>query len=245
MIPLQVPVLSAARDFETEAVFLEHILKTVTSADKNSELIYSEVNAVLGQTAWKCLKDNAERRNVRKQYNSLTSTLRVRIMPTGLTTVTSLSPFTAGHTMALLRNRTYASKPTTKHFIVNCLRIRLSESTGKLQSDLGLWLKESNGAVRAVIILNWRTNAAGNVLGDIEMYVPDRNRMPALVQRETVFPEPAALIARAQALNLNRGQIFERNVFQGRNPADILKLPLDTLREKARDASMHMGLSEA
>ncbi|KAL4926272.1 uncharacterized protein BDV17DRAFT_293697 [Aspergillus undulatus] len=113
------------------------------------------------------------------------------------------------------------------------------------RDDIALWINGGTGAVKVVIHLNWRTNAAGNVVGDLEMYRPDRNGLPSLDQREPIFPKPAPVTARAQMINITRRELFGGNVMQGRNPDDTLPWRLDTLRDEARGALSDMGLISA
>lgn len=60
-----------------------------------------------------------------------------------------------------------------------------SESWNHLMDDMNLLLVGGDGAINAVVILNWQLNRHTRLVsGFVELYVRDRNGMPVRRQRE-------------------------------------------------------------
>ncbi|KAJ5186388.1 hypothetical protein N7449_011152 [Penicillium cf. viridicatum] len=85
-------------------------------------------------------------------------------------------------------------------------------------------LTGGDGVIKAVIIIKW-TRQGNSTVGDIlELYRNDRQGVPKLEQRETIFP---ASTPPPQLVNLRRGELFNNALLPGRNPNDISRLRAD------------------
>lgn len=82
--------------------------------------------------------------------------------------------------------------------------------------------------------------------GVLELYRNDRQGIPKLEQRETIFPAPTIPPPQAppstQLVNIRRGELFGNALLPGRNPNDILPLDISRLRANGQTNLAKMGL---
>ncbi|GAD93919.1 hypothetical protein AOR_1_330174 [Paecilomyces variotii No. 5] len=163
----------------------KHALNILSTATSHQELVYKNVPPAWAQTILDRLDNRFEGR-FRKNYNSITSTVWIRIMPTrihdchhtwaitqkgrwnraGLTTPTedeelnffvgTTIPFATGPYSNSTKEPDLLIQPNGQPFPSVVIESGWSESLSRLQDDMNLWLVGGQGQVKATIILNWQ-----------------------------------------------------------------------------------------
>ncbi|KAJ5919600.1 hypothetical protein N7454_009435 [Penicillium verhagenii] len=124
-----------------------------------------------------------------------------------------------------------------------------SESWNHLMDDVNLLLVGGDGAISAVVILNWHLNDTTRLVsGFVELYIRDRNGMPVRRQREDVFPIPQNT-TNLQRIELTRREVFGRHLSPdpARNgpPNAMVYLEINQLRLVALQELQRMNLLPA
>ncbi|KAB8266950.1 hypothetical protein BDV30DRAFT_244780 [Aspergillus minisclerotigenes] len=124
-----------------------------------------------------------------------------------------------------------------------------SGSTDYLLDDMNLLLSGSDGAIRAIVIIEWQLKRNPRfVSGAVELYVRDRNGMPIRRQREIIFPVPPQN-QNPQRLELTRQEVFgphlQQDPTRNRPPNAMVYLEISHLRFAANRALRRMNLTPA
>ncbi|KAF3389151.1 hypothetical protein F1880_003341 [Penicillium rolfsii] len=118
------------------------------------------------------------------------------------------------------------------------------ESGPALKSDVELLLKGSDGAIRVVIIINWRLRSQRTVVaGTAQVWGLDSNKNPEIKQTEEIFPVPD--LPQSRGLAITRGDLFDNLLPPNRDPDENLYLDIDFLRRHACYIFRLMNLAPA
>lgn len=250
-----------------------HIIPTITAF---TELVYEDIAPEDGDLITRSLAESAivEQHSVRANFNSLTKTLWIRVMPTELHDVHQRwFRFTSSDWRASgLLNRsedklldigvgtrfdgftgpyTLSSKepdlfvrPDSNNFPLIVIESGWSESFPRLRSDKDLWLNGST-QVNAVVLLKWSLISKNRVKGTAEVW--RRGAGGLTVDTKIIFPAPnPAPAPGTDTIEFSRQDLFSQHILPGRNPVDIFALDLEDLRGFARERlTCLMGLTAA
>ncbi|KAF4172476.1 hypothetical protein CNMCM8694_001709 [Aspergillus lentulus] len=174
-----------ASSYPTASYLLQHALGIVSASSQHEEIIFRHVQKAWAEVVCDQMDEIMEHRTIRKNYNSATSILRLRIWPTsilhahqpwitnakrywlssGRITINEFETLenVVGTTVTFNQGPYRGSRKEPDGMIVPVglimptvvLETGWSESRNQLRGDMNLWLVGGNGAVKAVLILTW------------------------------------------------------------------------------------------
>ncbi|KKZ63189.1 hypothetical protein EMCG_02394 [[Emmonsia] crescens] len=243
------------------------ISRAINDAHQETRLTYENVDASNGSLIISSLDENPtiESALPRLNYNSVTRTLDVYIMPTRthdshqtwlykevarMLNTNYITPaefneldFMTGTTIRGFQGQ-YAGSikqpdmgivPEGEYFPTVVIESGWTESFARLHCDMRIWLVGSVGKVKLVLLLKWTKTAENIVGGVVEAWDLDSAGSERLLQREIIFPGPQEG-GENQVLKITRAQLFGSRLPAGRNPCDIFGLSLSNLRSKAANS---------
>ncbi|KAK2765155.1 hypothetical protein FQN54_008854 [Arachnomyces sp. PD_36] len=271
--PSDTQSLSSDRAQQTPQSIISHILGTLPTVERFTEIIYEHVSPKDGVFISDFLAANpeVERRNVRITFNAHTGTLRVKICLTELHNAPFQWAFCshgdwifsglldrdeigllctgAGTTFNEFTGPYHGSRIDPDLFIRTDVSGSPSIVMGSGWSETLPYLREDKdlwmegSSVELVILLKWTNLSNNKVKGDAEVW--RHNAEGTLVVEELpIFPEPTPLPASDRVI-FTRSQLFGQATLSHRDPEGILYLGMPSLRDIARKALGRMGLIPA
>ncbi|KAJ9238589.1 hypothetical protein DTO169E5_4789 [Paecilomyces variotii] len=277
-IPLSTPTyepgssitVTSTKQFDNQSDFKDYILSSLYQVKEYHEFVFIDVPSSWGEAVLQLIDESIPSR---KSYNTITHTLRIRVVFTwihdcvqGWLTKQLVEWLLNGDITREEELLLHPGVGTTLHFttgpysgsrkepdlffqvndhILPTLVVECgwSDSKGRIYDDMNLLLVGGNGSIKIVIIVKWAKLRGSRVSGTVELFMRDRNDIPILKQIETVFPRPTT--TNLQRLEIRRGDLFGDALLAGRNRNDILYLDVERLRDHATRSLRFMNLVPA
>ncbi|RHZ65828.1 uncharacterized protein CDV56_107388 [Aspergillus thermomutatus] len=264
----------SATEFRTPQHMYTNIRKEILQTNSSAEIAYYSVPPDWGTLIVDSIEnhEDTERSNASINYNSVTGTLLIRIMPTrvhechtnwmrqverewrrqNLVTdgqLNNLTVFTNAvqeHFAAPYTNSRkspdFCMTPDNQYQPSFVIEIGWSESQGRLVQDMQLWMTGGRPHVKIVLILEFAKRARTN-------QVTGKAELYVRDAAGNPFCHKEAVIFPANvtgiSLWINAGDLFGHVLPQGLAANTALPLSIDPLREEARKALVHMGMVPA
>ncbi|KAJ9203610.1 hypothetical protein DTO164E3_2532 [Paecilomyces variotii] len=262
--------VTSTNQFDNQSDFKDYILSSLYQVKEYHEFVFIDVPSSWGEAVLQLIDESIPSRN---SYNTITHTLRIRVVFTwihdcvqGWLTKQLVEWLLNGDITREEESLLHLGVGTTLHFttgpysgsrkepdfffqvndhILPTLVVECgwSESKGRIYDDMNLLFVGGNGSIKIVIIVKWAKLGGSRVSGTVELFMRDRNNMPILKQIETVFPRPTT--TNRQRLEIRRGDLFGDALLPGRNQSDILYLDVERLRDHATRSLRFMSLVPA
>ncbi|RHZ54212.1 hypothetical protein CDV55_102387 [Aspergillus turcosus] len=261
-----------ASEYQTEQHMFTHILKEIKNTKFPAEITYHSVPSEWGALIADHIDKHeyTESSNAKVSFNNIAKKLVIRIMPTrvhachndwvhrvyrqwirqNLVTLDHLDnirTFTDNTQERFAAPYANSRKipdlcimPDNQYQPSFVIEVGWSESHERLMDDMKLWMEGGAPYVKNVLIIKWAMNAnTKEVRGKAELYARDPAGNPYCSQQSVLFPATIT----GNSLYITAGDLFGPLLPQGVAATTLLPLSMDILRQEARDAMVHMGVT--